>query len=529
MFFKKFISLPLSITGWKRQFSIFLCGCLTSLALPPLSFTPICFITFPIFIIFLDSINTLKNNRARLLINALSCGNFGFGYFVCSLWWLGSALLIDQTFFWAIPFAVFGLPACLAFFWFLSGFIVGLLWIKGIARFFVLAFALGLAELLRAILFTGFPWNSLAYTAMPTPIFMQSNVIIGLYGMNILAVLAYSLPTVLLTNEKKCTALFCCFSMILAHISFGFYRLNTAPSITHYQTSEHWVRIIQPSIQQNEKWNNATQEDIFKTLLALSSAPTKSRIPKPNFIVWPETSVPYIINDTSTITMRIASILNPQQWAIVGAVRTNNNLSDNSTHYFNTIQVIDVRGNILHVSDKLHLVPFGEYIPYKSLFNKIGLHAFAHNNGYSATTTRKTVMMPNGISYLPLICYEIIFPHEMTFSGSFPQIIINVTNDAWFGMTPGPHQHFQQARLRAVELGIPLIRAANNGISAVVDPYGRVVAALKQNVVGSLDSPIPPPNVPTWGDEHRTFSTFILFILMLLCRVGSATARKFNN
>ncbi|AQX30107.1 apolipoprotein N-acyltransferase [Bartonella schoenbuchensis] len=528
MLVNKLTAFLLSITGWKRQICVFLCGALTSFALPPFYLTPVSFLTFPVFVILLDAIYAIQNLKKRLLISALTCGNFGFGYFVCSLWWTSNALLIDPiTYAWTIPFVVFGLPAYLALYWAFAGLIVGWLWTKGIARFFVLAFALGLAEWLRAILFTGFPWNALGYTAMPTPILMQSDMIVGLYGMNILAVLVYSLPTVLFTNEKKKSALILCFLLTLTHSFFGFYRLNTAPNIADYQKSSYWVRIVQPSIQQNKKLDNATPEDIFTAHLNLSIMSETDQTLKPDFVVWPETSVPYILTGTSAITMRIASLLKPQQWAIIGAVRANTDSPNAQTQYFNTIEVIDAKGNILNASDKLHLVPFGEYLPYQSLWNKIGLNAIADKiGGYSSASERQTVMMPNGFSYLPLICYEAIFPHEMTFKGPPPQAIINVTNDAWFGITPGPYQHFQQARLRAVELGIPLIRAANNGISAVIDPYGRIVDALEQNAIGFLDSPIPSPIILIWNNEYRIFSTFILFILMLLCRISFGFTRR---
>lgn len=209
MLVNKLTAFLLSITGWKRQICVFLCGALTSFALPPFYLTPVSFLTFPVFVILLDAIYAIPNLKKRLLISALTCGNFGFGYFVCSLWWTSNALLIDPiTYAWTIPFVVFGLPAYLALYWAFAGLIVGWLWTKRIARFFVLAFALGLAEWLRAILFTGFPWNALGYTAMPTPMLMQSDMIVGLYGMNILAVLVYSLPTVLFTNEKRNLHLF---------------------------------------------------------------------------------------------------------------------------------------------------------------------------------------------------------------------------------------------------------------------------------------------------------------------------------
>ncbi|WP_040298506.1 apolipoprotein N-acyltransferase [Bartonella sp. DB5-6] len=521
-FLSNFTLFLFSITGWKRQIWMFLCGSFTSFALPPFYLTPLCFLTFPIFIILLDSICAIQNNKKRFLTYALSCGTFGFGYFICSLWWLCNALLTDPaTFGWAVPFAILGPPLYLSLYWFFAGFIVGLLWTKGIARFFVLAFALGLAEWLRAILFTGFPWNALGYTAMPTPMLMQLDAIVGLYGMNILAVLVYSLPTVLLTNEKKKNALFLCLSLIVIHSGFGFYRLNTAPNTTDYQKSNHWVRIVQPSIKQDVKLNDTIPETILAAHMNLSTTPTADQNPEPDFIVWPEASIPYILNDSPAIAMRIASLLKPKQWAIIGAIRVNYDFLNAKTQYFNTIAVINNKGDILSASDKLHLVPFGEYLPYKNLLEKIGLRALADTiGGYSAADVRKTVMMPNGFSYLPLICYEVIFPNEMTFKGSQPQAIINVTNDAWFGVTPGPHQHLQQAQLRAVELGIPLIRAANNGISAVIDSYGRIVVALQQNAVGVIDSPIPSPITPIGSNEYRIFSTFILFIIMLLRGIG---------
>ncbi|MBB4076425.1 apolipoprotein N-acyltransferase [Bartonella fuyuanensis] len=435
--------------------------------------------------------------------------------------------MIDlDSFGWAIPLAILVPPLYLSLYWFFSGYIVGLLWTKGIARFFVLAFALGLAELLRAFLFTGFPWNALGYTAMPTPMFMQSDAIVGLYGMNILAVLVYSLPAVLLTGEKKKGALALCLSLILIHGGFGFYRLHTIKKPAEDQKNTYWVRIVQPSIQQNIKLRNNTRETMLKVHMDLSATPTTGKNPEPDFIVWPEASVPYLLYNNSSITMHISSLLKPKQWAIIGAIRANDDLPHSQTQYFNTIATINAQGNILNTSDKLHLVPFGEYLPYQNLLKKIGLHTLADNiGGYSAAHVRKTVTMPNGFSYLPLICYEAIFPHEMIFKGSPPQAIINVTNDAWFGATPGPYQHLQQAQLRAVELGIPLIRAANNGISAVIDSYGRIVVALQQNVVGIIDSPIPPPVNPIGNDEYRTFSTFILFILMLLCRVGFGSTK----
>lgn len=518
------------LNGWKRQSVALICGAATSFALTPFYLTPISFLTFPILVILLDGIAKTSLRKKRLQLAALTCWSFGFGYFVCGLWWLSHAMLVDPiAFAWAIPFAVFGLPAYLALYWAFAGIIAMLLWRAGPSRFFALAFALGVGEYLRGTLLTGFPWGAIGYTAMPFPLLMQSAAVVGLYGMNALAVLIYCVPVVFLTGERKAFALAMAIMLLCAQVGFGLYRMSNIPQIADYNQVQRWVRLVQPSIEQSEKLDSQVRMAMFDAHLKLSEAPNRAGSAEPEMVIWPETSVPYILDYVPAAKMRIASTLKPQQFAIVGAVRSDGGPEDEEKHYFNTIEVIDGNGQILDASDKVHLVPFGEYLPYQSLFDKIGLRGIADTvGGYTAGEGRKTVTLPNGFVYLPLICYEVIFPYGLDYQGPAPDAILNVTNDAWFGVTPGPFQHFDQARLRAVELGIPLIRAANNGISAVVDPYGRIVASLGQNKVGFLDVPIPPAIVPIWYKGPNFFHAFVIIAVILIFSIilGRSNPRR---
>ena len=516
------------LKGSKPHFVSFVCGGITALATAPLYFFPLAFVTFPVLVLLLDKVAVASSLKQRFKLGFLTCFSFGFGYFVFSLWWLSSAMLVDPiSFGWAIPLAIFGLPLYLALYWGLAGGLVILFWKKGLSRLFALAFALGIAEYLRSTLFTGFPWNAIGYTIMPTPLFMQSDAVVGLYGMNALAVLLYSMPATFYDKNHQWLALTIGVILFGAHTGFGAIRLYEAPPINDYDNANTWVRLIQPSIKQDEKLDNQVRYAMFDAHMQLSEKPLTNGAHEPAYIVWPETAVPYILDYVPEAKMRIASILQPDQWAIVGAVRSSGAPNDENNKYFNTIETIDGNGNILSSSDKVHLVPFGEYLPFQSFFDKIGLHALAvMAGGYSSTPIRKTVKMPDGFVFLPMICYEVIFPDGMDYEGEKPQAILNVTNDGWFGVTPGPYQHFDQARLRAVEMGIPLIRAANNGISAVVDPYGRIVRSLDLDKIGLIDVPVPSSIVPIWNMKTKFIQAFSVFFIILMLSLTFGFVKK---
>lgn len=476
--------------GLKRWLVAFLAGALAVLSLPPFDFFAVLFVSFTVLVWLLDGASGRADAGViRRLFPAFWTGWwFGFGYFVGGMWWLGNALLVEAAqFAWALPFAVFGLPAILAVFYGLATALARALWSDGLGRICALALGFGLAEWLRSFAFTGFPWNAIGYGAMPVPALMQSSALIGLFGVSALAVFVFSAPALIATRRGAVAGLAMALLLLLVHVGYGYWVLSRTAAAGE---GDLVVRIVQPSVDQSKKWDDAERNRIFESLINLSVEPADGR--RPTHILWPETAVPYLLTSNPDALARIGEALEDGQTLITGAVRQETAGASQPARYYNSILVIDHTGQIIAAADKQHLVPFGEYLPLKSLLEGLGLGIIADAPGsFTAGTRRRTVPVPGGKHFLPLICYEAIFPEEMAAEGPPPDFIINVTNDAWYGATPGPYQHFRQAQVRAAETGLPLVRAANNGISAVTDGRGRVIGGLSQNVIGYIDVSLP--------------------------------------
>lgn len=479
--------------GWRRSLVAFLAGAFAVLAHAPYDFFAACFVSFPVLVWLIDG--TAQGSQMPLLgrlLPAFSLGWwFGFGYFLAGLWWIGGAVLVEaDSFAWALPFAVLGVPILLAFFYGFACAAASLLWSGGIGRIAALAFGFGLAEWLRMFLFTGFPWNAIGYAAMPTPLLMQSVGITGMVGMNVLAVFVFAMPALLATRRHAVAGLVLAIMLAALHVGYGYYRLSV-PSVSDGRTLS--VRIVQPSIDLTEKWDDSARERIFRTMLDLSSQPTASAAPKPQVILWPETSVPFFFTDRPDALAALGEMLEPGQMLVAGAMREEGaSTAAGQPRYYNSVVAINEAGEIVDAVDKVHLVPFGEYIPFSDLLSRLGLDQFvAGPMNLAPGIERHAITVAPGIRALPFICYEIIFPDIVAVDVASADIIVNVTNDAWFGDTPGPYQHFRQAQLRAVETGSPLVRAANTGISGVVDKRGRIVDALSINARGVIDAIIP--------------------------------------
>ncbi|KAA6205126.1 MAG: apolipoprotein N-acyltransferase [Candidatus Tokpelaia sp.] len=522
------------LKGARRQGAAFLLGALAAAALPPFYLIPLCFISFSAFVLLLDTLASKAPGQPgrswRILRLAAATGwFFGFGYFTAGLWWLANAMTVDmRQFGWAIPFAIFGLPAFLACYYALAGFLAMLFWRRGLARIAVLSLAFALAEYWRGLLFTGFPWNAIGYSAMPCPVLMQLDALIGLNGMNALAVFIYSLPALAFTASPfnksggARLGLSLCLALIIADTGFGVWRLAGASTSSNIMSLR--LRLVQPAIPQEEKQDAAGRAANFAKLLSLSRAAPKNGGKRPDLIIWPETAVPYLLDYNQAALARIGRNLQPGQLLLAGAVRVEeqeltkpaaankdsaepgtiaaaSNNTENSDkpagryRFYNSMLLIDSSGRIIAHADKVHLVPFGEYLPLPRLARYFNLQALAAAAGpYSAADTRQSISLPDNISILPLICYEAIFPQESRLKGNKKaEFIVNITNDAWFGNTPGPRQHLAQARLRAVEQKKPLIRVANSGISAYIDAYGREHAALPLGRSDFLDIDVPLP------------------------------------
>lgn len=483
------------LSGWSRALAAFLAGLVGVLALQPYGFFAALFVSFTVLTWLIDGASGNPDaGLLRRLAPAFRIGwCFGFGYFAGSLWWLGNALLVDaDEFAWALPLAVAGLPAVLAVYYGLAAALARLVWSDGVGRIFALAAAFGLAEWLRSFLFTGFPWNAVGYGAMPVPLMMQPARIIGVAGMNVLAVFVFAAPALLWTGRGRRIGLSLAALLLALQAGYGFYALRIMPEAADTTTT---VRLVQPAIDQAGKWDDANRAAIFEKHLALSAAPPSGER-RPDIIIWPETSIPFILTDNPDALTRIADVLQDDQVLIAGAVRTEDAGAGQEPRYYNSIYAIDGRGQILGAADKVHLVPFGEYVPFEDLANSWGIAGVAAlPGGFSAARGHQVLQLPNGRSFYPLICYEAIFPGEIAAEALGTDSLLNVTNDAWFGNTPGPYQHFHQAQLRAVETGLPLVRAANNGISGIVDAKGRLTLGLPYNMEGFADATIPGKQV----------------------------------
>jgi len=517
--------------GWRRWLAGLTAGAVGALAMPPFGVLPALALSLAPAIWLLDGAgkdgpSTWASVRSAALVGWI----WGFGYFVAGLWWLGAAFLVEaDQFAWALPFGVFGLPALLAFFPAFGFALARCLWTRDAWR--ILAFALGLtvSEWLRGHLFTGFPWNNPGMALGQNLWLMQSASLVGLYGLTFLAAVMGAAPALLLTGRtprERWAGPGLALAGLAAMAAFGAWRV---PSESLANVENVRLRIMQPNLPQDAKFNPRNRDPIMRRYLALSASPGRDDR-QATHIVWPESAFPFLLHRDPGSLNQIATLLGPGSVLVTGAARMDEPLPGEAVgKFYNAIQVIDEKGTILGSYDKVHLVPFGEYVPkfLDALIRAVGLRQFVHiPGGFEPSATRATLSVPGLPPVAASICYEAIFPGETLPDGPRPNLILNVTNDAWFGRTPGPYQHFAQARLRAVEEGLPLVRAANTGISAVVDPYGRLVSSLPLSVEGVLDSDLPVAASRTVYSQTGIFPLTATLVICLMALIVSRIRRS---
>ncbi|TAN12466.1 MAG: apolipoprotein N-acyltransferase [Rhizobiaceae bacterium] len=516
--------------GWRRALVAFLAGALAVLSQAPFDFFAAAFVSFPLLVWLLDGATAEPGaTLVGRLKPAFAVGWwFGFGYFVAGLWWIGNAVVAEsESNAWAVPLAVIALPALLAIFYGLAAAVARMFWSDGAGRIAALAFGFGLFEWLRSWIFTGFPWNAIGYAAMPVPLMMQSVSLVGLFGMNVLAVFVFAMPAVLADRRPARIGIALAVLLVVADLGYGSFCLSRADASGARLLD---VRLVQPAIDQSEKWDHAIRDRIFDSLIDLTSAPPHSGAKKPSLIVWPETAVPFLFTQRPDALARIGKVLDPGQTLLTGAVRVEGNPLDRP-RYYNSVLAINDDGEITDAVDKLHLVPFGEYLPFENLLNSLGIQKLVDMPGpFVAGTERHPIRLADGLKALPFICYEVIFPGAGEKEAARSDLIVNVTNDAWFGDTPGPYQHLRQAELRAVELGLPMVRAANNGISAAIDAHGRILDAFALDARGGLDVSLPLAKGGNIGPQMPERIGLLLMAVFGLYSVGMnlLTARRAN-
>lgn len=504
--------------GWKRALIALVAGALSSLAMAPFNAWPVLFVTFPVMVWLIDGAGAGRLNGVPAA--AMAGWWFGFGYFVPGLYWIGYAFLVDaSTFGWLLPFAVCGLPAYLALYTAAGFALARAVRPRGVLRILALAVALTVSEWLRGHLLSGFPWNAFGYALTEPLALAQTASLIGLWGLTFLSVAIFAAPAVLIDSRNQTRRPWLApTAALLVLVAMGVYgaaRLSQHPTET---VPDVRLRIMQPNLQQDERFNYSAKAAVMQKYLALSdraTGPQSTGVRDATILIWPESAFPFFLTREGDAMAQIAELLPKGTVLITGAVRAPDVPPGTPiTRAYNSIYLIGDDGGILSVYDKLHLVPFGEYLPFQDLMEKLGFEQLTKvRGGFIPGTRRRTIAVPRALRMLPLICYEAIFPSDAMTGDDRPGWIVNLTNDGWFGISTGPYQHLQQARLRAVEQGLPLVRAANTGISAVVDPLGRIVAQLELGREGVLDSSLPAAIPPTL--YARTGNIPIIVVLLI--------------
>jgi apolipoprotein N-acyltransferase len=510
--------------GWRRALIAFLAGAATTLALPPFNIWPLPFLTFPVLVWLIDG---SAAGRFGGMVAAAGAGWwFGFGYFLAGVYWVGHAFLVDaKTFGWLLPFAIVGLPTYLALYMAFATAIARLLWTRGAMRIIALAVAITVAEWLRGHLFTGFPWNTFGYALATPPPLAQAASLIGIWGLTFIAVAAYAAPAVLFDDpadtKRRWLAPALAVVVIAGLAGYGLWRLDRTP--TTFVDGVR-LRLMQANIQQDQRFNYKQRQVIMDRYAALSdraSGPNATGLKDVTHLIWPESSFPFFLTREADALAQIAKLLPEGTVLITGAVRAPETVPTQAVkRAYNSIYVLDHDASILSIYDKVHLVPFGEYLPFQDFLERLGFTQLVRvSGGFIPGDRRRAIAVPRAPRFLPLVCYEVVFPGQAVPRGERPGWMLNLTNDGWFGRSPGPYQHLHQARVRAIEEGLPLVRAANSGISAVIDPLGRVVNSLPLGAEGVLDARLPRALQPTpyarFGDAPAGLLVAAAFIVVI--------------
>lgn len=533
MTLKRLIHTIVLAWGWRRWLIAFVAGALSALAMAPFNAWPVLFLTFPVLVWLIDGAGV--GRWGGVTVAAVTGWWFGFGYFLAGLYWIGYAFLVDApTFGWLLPIAVIGLPAALAFFTGFGVALARLLWTRGALRILALGAALTTAEWLRGHVLTGFPWNAFGY-ALTSPLALAQAVsLVGLWGLTFIAIVVFSTPATLTDDRAETRRPWLPLALGVAVLAalggYGAGRLARMP--TRLVEGVH-LRIMQPNLQQDVRFNYAAKQEVMNRYIALSdrvSGPQSQGMRDATHLIWPESSFPFFLTREPDAFAQITNLLPQGAVLITGAIRLSDPDNPAQSGVYNSIYVIDHSGSIAAVYDKVHLVPFGEYLPLEHILERFGLQELTkQRGGFLAGDRRRLITVPGAPVALPLICYEIIFPDDVLPPGKRPGWMVNVTNDGWFGISTGPYQHFQQARVQAIAVGLPLVRAANTGISAVVDPVGRIINSLPLGREGVFDSglprPISPPLYARLGDTPVVVVVAIAFIVAVRRRLRADMAK----
>jgi apolipoprotein N-acyltransferase len=499
------------LEGKRALIAALVAGALTALAMPPLNWLPFAVVGIVVFVWLWDGAATTRTALWRGWA-------WGLGHFAAGCYWVVEPFFVPPADFAALgPPAVLGLAVVLGFFpavamaaakW------AALRWpyLGGrYRRLLLLAIAWTIAEWLRGHLFTGDPWNPLGHVwTLATPL-LQGAAVFGVYGLGTLTFLILAAPA------AGWRASIAALVVIGGAFAAGLSIMAPEDSVPAAAAARPIVRIVQPNIAQSEKWQADSRQKHLRRLIDLSRRPGFEHLAA---VIWPETAVPFAVQPGSPVLPILATAVPADGYLLAGAERVAGRPEEEGP--WNSLLVVDDRGDVRAHYDKVHLVPFGEYIPFHKELGSIS--TFVGRGSFDVGEGHLTLALPGLPAFAPVICYEAIFPGEIVGPQTRQSWIVNITNDGWFGVSSGPYQHLASARLRTIEEGLPMLRAANTGVSAVIDAYGRVLQSLDMEREGIIDHELPPARSPTLYSRWHDWTLLTLLVAIgLLAAVRTRT------
>ena len=459
-------------------------GIVSSFSLPPYNYFILNFVSYTFFFIFV--FEAIRTNLSFLKL-FLYGWFFGFGYFLSSLYWISISLTFDDNFKFLIPLSVSIIPAFLAIFYGIAIAILKFLINKKkiLSSIFIFSLSIGILEFVRGKILSGFPWNLIAYSFSEQIEFIQINSVLGIYAFNLICLTLFSAPAIFILRQsrKEIFVLFCILLTAVVNLIYGYLNFDLKKNFSIKKN----INIVSVSTDVSlERFYSSKVDEysIIENLINLSD--TKRFLGEKTFFVWPEGVLPSTnVNDIMFYKELFEQNFDDNHYIAIGLNREE--VIDGNKSFYNSLALIDRNANLKAYYDKKKLVPFGEFLPLENILSKLGLKSLTNNyQSYSKGKNEKSINIKDiDLNFLATICYEIIYSGELNLKSEY-DLIINVSEDGWFGKSIGPHQHFAHSIFRAIENGRTVIRSANNGISAIIEPNGTIKSRIDLVETGSI-------------------------------------------
>ena len=491
-------------------------GSLTILSFEPFNFTIINLIIFPFFFYLLVYINKRskviyrqKPYKKNLFIFGLA---FGFGFYLSGISWITNSLTFDENFKILIPFALILIPLFLSLFVGLTTLIIGPYLKLNFPSLLIFTAGLAFSDYLRSNVLTGFPWNLWAYSTIQINEILQITNLIGLYSYNLFVITIFTLPIIFLfkiSKIKKIVSFIVIFFIIFSLYIYGNYEVNKNKKTLESVKEKIYVKVISPNFNLEYGLTDQEIEKRFRKLIKYSD-PDQG---KETLFVWPEGVFSgYSYNEILPFKDLILNNFSNKHYIVFGV----NKLDPISGKFYNSMLVINNKLEIIQSYNKRKLVPFGEFLPFENIVSKLGLKKITEGHGSFLKGENNNSLVIEGIKILPLICYEIIFPDLIQKSDTNTNLIVNISEDGWFGNSIGPDQHFAKAIFRAIENNTFLLRSTNRGVSAIIDNKGNLIKKINRNEAGNIEFEVPLVKSNKIKNDLIFFTLLITYLLIFL-------------